>query len=244
MGDTMIDWLSENVEVNREITVGYCIADFVFTAIFVLLLILFRRKRELLIGLSCGAAMLVAELIMMSLGLRIVTTPQIFDPVLVLVAIGFDPMLVVAVITYDLIEWGLTGCKDRYHRIILLYFVIGWLLVPLGLRLPMMGETIFARRSWFNFAYLGEFLATTILFFVNYKVFNLKRLTLISFGVGLFVNLMFEGVMMLYGIRWFTTQTLPSFIFLTVFELNAGIMSAIFFLRVFFKDLFLRHEIR
>jgi hypothetical protein len=238
----MIDWLLENVEVNREITVGYCIADFVFTIIFVLLLVLFRRKKELLIGLSCGAAMLVAELIMMSLGLRIVTTPPFFNSVLVLVAIGFDPMLVVAIITYDLIEWGLTSCKDRYHRIIFLFFVIGWLLVPLGMHLdlPMMSETISTHRAWFNFVYLGELLATTILFFVNYKVFNLKRLTLISFGVGLFVGLMFEGVMMLYGIRWFTAQTLPRFVFLTVFELNTGIMSAVFVLRVFFKDVFLR----
>jgi len=46
--------------------------------------------------------------------------------------------------------------------------------------------------------------------------------------VGVLVNLVIEGVMILAGIRWYTDSAWIKFPIHVLFELNAGIMLAIF----------------
>jgi len=221
----MLDWLFGVTEANRAVSVGYVVGSFIFTAIFIAILAFYKRKRELQIGFVAGILMLVTELILWSTGYRIVESP--IHPIIVLFAIGFNPMFYVTSIVYSAINWFMTKSKDFYYKLISAYFVIGYFIFSLvTVLVPMFGEIII-RRLMFNSAYLVYALIVAIFFLLNYKVFGLKKLTKIALIVGVLVNLVIEGVMLLTGIRWYTGSAWLMFPVHVLFELNAGIMLAI-----------------
>lgn len=222
----MLDWLLGLTEANRWINVGYCIGSFIFTVIFIAILAYFKKKRELLIGFIAGLLMLITELILWSTGYRIVESP--IHPIIVLFAIGFNPMFFVASIVYSAITWFITKSKEFYYKLISAYFVIGYFVFSLiAILFPMFGDVI-VRRLMFNGIYLLYGLIVVVFFFLNYKVLGLKKLTKIAFIVGVLVNLVIEGVMLLAGIRWYVGPALLKFPIHVLLELNAGIMIAIF----------------
>ena len=223
----MLDWLFSLTEANRWINVSYAIGSFIFTAIFIAILAYYKKKRELIVGFIAGLLMLITELTLLTTGYRIVEAP--INTIIVLIAIGFNPMFYVASICYSTIIWLHKKKKDIYYKLILAYFVIGYLLFSLIAMfiIPSLGE-ITIRRLMFNGAYVVYGLITAILFFVNYKIFKLKKLTTIAFAVGILINLIIEGGMLLVGVRWYTGSAWLKFLTHILFELNAGIMLAIF----------------
>ena len=223
----MLDWLFGVTEANRWINVSYVIGSFIFTAIFIAILAYYKKKRELMIGFIAGLLMLVTELILRVTGYRIVDSP--IPTILVLIAIGFNPMFYVASICYSSIIWLYKKKKELYYKLIVSYFVIGYIVFSLLAMfiVPALGE-ITVRRLMFNSIYVFEALIAIVFFAVNYWLLNLKKLTKIAFGVGVLVNLVIEGIMLLAGIRWYTGSAWIKFPVHVLFELNAGIMFAIF----------------
>ena len=223
----MTDWLFGITEANRWITVSYVIGSFLFTAIFIAILAYYKKKRELVIGFIAGLLMLATELTLLATGYRVVDSP--IPTILVLMAIGFNPMFYVASICYSSIVWLYKKKKEVYYKLIVSYFVIGYVVFSLLAMfvVPALGE-ITIRRLMFNGIYVFEALIAIAFFAINYWLLNLKRLTKIAFAIGVLVNLIIEGVMILAGIRWYTGSAWIKFPIHVLFELNAGIMFAIF----------------
>lgn len=219
-------------ETNRTFTVGYCLADYAFTAAYVGLLVKFRRKYELILGLVAGACMLVAELILSSIGVREVSSPPFFPPVLVLMAIGFDPTLVFISAAYSLLG-SLLGAfppEERKHaKITLSFAIVGWFVYPSAMFFSTgwLGETITIRRAWPWWVHLIEALLT-IVFAVLTALSGYGKEALKAFCGGTFLDACFEGGMLLYGVRWYVGPAWLKFALHVFFELNAGVMVALF----------------
>jgi len=220
-------------QTNRTFTVAYCIFDYVYTAGYAGLLARYRKKIELLLGLVSGTGMLIAELILIHLGARVVITPSYFPPTLVLVAIGFDPTFVFISATYTLLSLLLAPLsleERRSSRITLAFALLGWFLYPLGMDLHWngLGATITIIRWMPSWAHILEVALTVVFFALNWLQGVRKEATICFFG-GAFMNACFEGGMLLYGVRWYVGAFWTKLLLHVFFELNAGVMTALFF---------------
>ncbi len=221
-------------ETNRVFNIGYCIFDYIFTLLFIAFLLKKKKMKELAFGLTAGTCMFIAEVILLSLGIRKIYNPPEFSKPLVILAIGFDPTLVAMVTTVSLIKYFYIGEDKEYVYQLVFLFLIGWLIFPLGRLLPFgfFQKKIEIVRPWPLVIHLIELMGTIIFFTINYWVLGLRRLTLVSFAVGCFVDGLFEGGMLLHGIRVYEGVIPPLLKFLlhATSELNFGIMTSIFVL--------------